>query len=73
MRYMSAHHADGSYPLSGPVTDGSRIRGMVIVDAPDLAAAAAIVANDPAVKAGILKPEVHSMMAREFAPKRPAN
>jgi uncharacterized protein YciI len=48
------------YQMVGPVTDGGRIRGITILAAASADEARAIVADDPAVKAGIFDIEVHS-------------
>lgn len=74
MTYMNRHYASGVYKLGGPITDGGRIRGMIIMEAADRAAARAIVGNDPAVLAGVFAAEVHPMLARDLAalPPMPA-
>lgn len=51
--------ADGHCPVAGPFENGGRFRGVVVLRAADAASAAALCADDPAVKAGRLKAEVH--------------
>lgn len=67
MAYMKANGEAGTYVLGGPVTDGSRIRGIVVVRAKDARAARAVVEKDPAVKARILAVEVHSVMLEDLS------
>lgn len=67
MAYMNSHFASGVYKIGGPLTDGGRIRGMMLMEAENLAAARTIVEHDPAVLAGVLAPEVHPMLARSLA------
>src|SRR5262245_21329636 len=59
MAYMNSHTASDVYKFGGPVTDGGHIRGIVVVDAENIEAVRAILANDPAVRAGVLAPEIH--------------
>ena len=67
MAYMNKNGAAGTYVMGGPITDGSRIRGIIIVQAKDVATARAIVEQDPAVKAHILAAEVHSAMFEDLS------
>lgn len=49
----------GRYLLAGPITDDGPLVGMSIIAADNLAEALAIASEDPGVKAGRLKVEVH--------------
>ena len=60
--YMRTQFEAGVYRLAGPMTDGGRIHGMVILSAPNAEAARAVVAADPAVQAGAMAVEVHPAM-----------
>lgn len=68
--YMRTQFEAGVYRLVGPFTDGGRIRGMVILSAPDAEAARAIVAADPSVQAGAMAVEVHPAMFPDLSSLR---
>lgn len=70
MAYRNARTAAGVYKLGGPVTDGGPIRGATILEAESPEAARAIVEQDPAVQAGILKPEIRPVLTRDLS-RRP--
>ena len=55
--YMLRLFAKGSVKLAGPLTDNAG--GAVVLEVADEAEARAIVADDPAVKAGIFTHELH--------------
>jgi uncharacterized protein len=55
-QYMLDLYEQGKLKEAGPFTDDSG--GAVILEVADAAAAAAIVANDPAVKANVMTPEI---------------
>jgi len=55
--YMLGLYAKGSMKLAGPLTDNAG--GAVVLEVADDAEARAIVANDPAVKAGLFVHELH--------------
>lgn len=57
-KYMASLAADGRLMAGGPLLDADG--GMAILHAADAEAARAILAADPAVKAGIMKAEVHA-------------
>ena len=56
-KYMLSLYIKGSMRLAGPFTDNAG--GGVLLEVSDEAEARAIVANDPAVKSGILVYEMH--------------
>jgi uncharacterized protein YciI len=60
--YMRGQYERGVYRLAGPITDGGRIRGLVILTAASAEEAAAIVAADPAVIEKIFAVEVRPAM-----------
>ena len=60
--YMRGQYERGVYRLAGPITDGGRIRGLVILVASSSEEAAAIVAADPAVIEKIFAVEVRPAM-----------
>jgi uncharacterized protein len=51
---MESLHAQGKLLVAGPLGDDGAARGIVIYRVPDVAAAKALAAEDPAVKAGRL-------------------
>ena len=55
--YMLSLYVKGSLKLAGPLTDNAG--GAVVLEVADEAEAKAVVANDPAVKAGIFVHELH--------------
>ena len=55
--YMLSLYAKGVMKLAGPLTDNAG--GAVVLEVADDAEARAIVANDPAVKAGLFVHELH--------------
>lgn len=55
--YMLSLYTRGAMTLAGPLTDDAG--GAVVLEVADESEANAVVANDPAVKAGIFVPEVH--------------
>jgi uncharacterized protein YciI len=60
--YIRSQFEAGVYRLVGPVTDGGRIRGMVILSAASAEEAQRIVAGDPSVQEHVLDVEVHPAM-----------
>jgi len=54
LAYMESLHAQGKLPVAGPFGDDGATRGIVIYRVADVAAAKALAAEDPAVKAGRL-------------------
>lgn len=68
MAYRNARSAAGEILTGGPVTDGGRIRGVSLVRAADREAADLAAREDPAVQAGILAPETHTLLARDLSP-----
>lgn len=68
--YMRTQFEAGVYRLAGPMTDGGRIHGMVILSAANAEAARAIVAADPAVQAGAMAVEVHPAMFPDLSSLR---
>lgn len=63
-RFILSLHAEGRLVQAGPFTDGSG--GAAIYRAEDLAAAEALVAEDPAVVSGIMTPTIHPWLLREW-------
>jgi len=55
--YMLSLYVKGSLKLAGPLTDNAG--GAVVLEVADEAEAKAVIANDPAVKAGIFVHELH--------------
>jgi uncharacterized protein YciI len=62
--YMYKLAAEGTYGAAGPFLDGLDISGIIVVKAPP-ERAKEIVAEDPAVKAGMFTAEVFAFMAPE--------
>lgn len=59
----------GKMPLAGPFENGGDLRGIFVIAADSPEAARAVIAADPAVKAGHLKPEIHPWyVAKEVMP-----
>jgi uncharacterized protein len=55
------HNLDNKkYVSAGPIDGTSELRGLFVINADSLAAARALAQNDPMVKAGLLKAEVHT-------------
>jgi len=54
LAYMESLHAQGTLLVAGPFGDDGAARGIVIYRVPNVAAAKALAAEDPAVKAGRL-------------------
>ncbi len=59
--HLSALGAAGHLLASGPVSGDGDVRGVLLLRAADLSAAATLVADDPAVKAERLRPEIESL------------
>lgn len=69
-RYMLSLYVKGSMKLAGPLTDDSG--GAVLLVVPTETEARDVIANDPAVKTGVLIPELHPWKLQpwhEFATK----
>ncbi len=49
---------EGKLAIAGPFEDGGKLRGIFILDVPTKAEAEAVIATDPAVQAGRLRPEI---------------
>jgi uncharacterized protein YciI len=62
LAYMESLHKQGKLLVAGPFLDDSPIRGIVIYRVQDVAAAQALAAGDPAVKAGRLRLEAYPWM-----------
>jgi uncharacterized protein YciI len=62
LRFLREQNEAGRFVLSGPFIDDGDIRGLSIVVAGDIEEAERIVAEDPAVKAGRLRFELHPAM-----------
>jgi len=62
LAYMEALHAQGKLVVAGPFTADMPARGIVIYRVADVAAAKALAADDPAVKAGRLVLDAYSWM-----------
>jgi uncharacterized protein YciI len=60
--YMGSLNAQGKLVAAGPFTDNAPARGLVIYRVKDVAAAQALAAEDPAVKAGRLVLEAYPWM-----------
>jgi uncharacterized protein YciI len=56
-KYMLQLYKDGLMKFAGPLTDDAG--GAVVLEVADLSAANRVVADDPAVKAGIFVAEIH--------------
>ena len=59
LRFLFKLRSQGTLALNGPLTDAGPVRGIGIFDDQDVDRIAAIMADDPAVLAGVLEPEVH--------------
>jgi uncharacterized protein YciI len=62
LRYLREHSEAGRYVLAGPVLDESEFAGVLLIVAESLAAATALVGQDPGVLAGRLAVEVHPVL-----------
>ena len=62
LAYMERLHAQGTLVVAGPFADEGPSRGLVIYRVKDVAAAKALAAEDPAVKAGRLVLEAYPWM-----------
>lgn len=60
--YMAALHKQGKLVMAGPFGDNGQMRGVVVYRVKDVAAAQALAAEDPMVKAGRLKLEAYPWM-----------
>jgi len=58
--YLQGLLAEGTLVLAGP-TLGTTNTGIAIFDAPDRAAAEAVMAGDPAIAGGVVLGELHEM------------
>ena len=56
---LQALARDGKLVLAGPITDSGELRGLFVFRTKDLEEARALTDNDPAVKAGRLRVELH--------------
>jgi len=62
LEYMDALHKQGKLVMAGPLVDAGAKRGVVVYRVKDVAAAQALAAEDPAVKAGRLALEAYPWM-----------
>ena len=62
LAYMERLHAQGKLLVAGPFLDDTASRGIVVYRVKDVAAATALAAEDPAVKAGRLTLEAYPWM-----------
>jgi uncharacterized protein YciI len=62
LEYMDALHKQGKLVMAGPLVNAGDRRGIVVYRVKDVAAAQALAAEDPAVKAGRLKLEAYPWM-----------
>lgn len=62
LAYMDALHQQGKLVMAGPLVNAGARRGIVVYRAKDVAAATALAAEDPAVKAGRLTLEAYPWM-----------
>jgi uncharacterized protein YciI len=62
LAYMESLHAQGKLVAAGPFLDDTSTRGLVIYRVQDVAAAKALAAEDPAVKAGRLVLDAYPWM-----------
>jgi uncharacterized protein YciI len=62
LAYMDSLNAQGKLPAAGPFVDNTSSRGLVIYRVKDVAAAKALAAEDPLVKAGRLELEAYPWM-----------
>jgi uncharacterized protein len=67
MANMTAYAEKGVLQIAGPFMDDGDWRGIFILDVPDRAAAEAMCADDPAVKAERLACEIHPWMSQPGA------
>lgn len=63
--YMYKNATEGNYAAAGPFLDGLDISGVIVVKAPSAERVKEIVAEDPAVKAGMFVVETAPFMAPE--------
>lgn len=68
--YIRSQFEAGVYHLAGPLTDGSPIRGMIVLSASSAEDARRIASGDPAVGAGVFGIEIHPAMFPDLSPVR---
>lgn len=54
--YLKALVTAGSVVLAGPVLDPAQPNGLIVIETADAAEAGRIMADDPSVKAGLMRP-----------------
>jgi uncharacterized protein YciI len=62
LAYMTSLHQQGKLVMAGPLGGNGAMRGLVVYRVKDVAAAKALAADDPAVKAGTLALEAYPWM-----------
>lgn len=67
MANMKAYADRGILQIAGPMLDDGDIRGIFILDAPDLAAAQAMCKDDPAVQAGRMVCDIRPWLSQPGA------
>jgi uncharacterized protein YciI len=72
LAYLSRLLHDDVLIIEGPV-DGGPLRGVVVLDAGSIEAAEALVAEDPWVKAGMVRAEIHPWWTAKGMVKKPAD
>jgi uncharacterized protein YciI len=70
MANIQSYAERGQLQIAGPFMDDGQWRGIFILDVPDRAAAEAMCADDPAVKAGRLVCEIHPWLSQTGRERR---
>ncbi|HEY0561538.1 MAG TPA: YciI family protein [Frankiaceae bacterium] len=66
--YWAAALARGTVVVFGPVADPAGVWGLGVLEAPDLGAAQALVAADPAITSGLMTGELYPMLGGKARP-----
>jgi uncharacterized protein YciI len=66
--YWAAELARGTVVVFGPVADPAGVWGLGVLEAPDLGAAQALVAADPAITSGLMTAGLYPMLGGKARP-----
>lgn len=71
LAWLERLHRDGSLLIEGPLDGGGDLRGVIVLDAGSIEQAEALLADDPWIAAGRIRPEVHPWWAAKDVLNRP--
>ncbi|MCI0612721.1 YciI family protein [bacterium] len=66
LQHLESLYKQGALLIAGPMGDDGDLRGIVVLKVKSLEEAQALVNNDPAVKAGRLRVELHPWMSESL-------